>query len=259
VTEEGTLAMNPHSFLGKRIDNISEEIDSALLEELRTASNTLRTGDAIATLLRMSRMCLRLVDLMLAPKDLKRPNDNLFSCIARLGKGDEKSKVAGIGILPDIMASHLHCLRTMSNKPDHLDDQVRLTAADAEIALVLFLRVVEWFYCEYRDGKRLPELYRTESSQHPAWRSGLIKELARVAPTGARAEMLLVHAQLPAELLALFQNDALGFWTAVCNAPADRVGEDGLARLVGAVRTQYPGNDIFAHAETYLSAAKASA
>jgi hypothetical protein len=79
---------------------------------------------------------------------------------AHKGKdADPNFKHEGLRILPDEIASCLHTIRTYSNKADHDDERVKLTEVDAEIMLSLFLRVLEWFYCEYEKGPKLHGIF----------------------------------------------------------------------------------------------------
>ena len=151
--------------LDERIENLSDRLDRELCEEIRGIHRTLRYACYPAGVINsLTRVSLRLMNLLFrtvdqkAPTSKARPSDNLYDCIIRAGKGDERSK--GLGILPDEIASCLHTIRTYSNKADHDAEKVRLMTIDAEICLLLFLRVLEWFYCEYEKGPKLPTIYK---------------------------------------------------------------------------------------------------
>jgi hypothetical protein len=152
--------------LDERIKALSEQLDSRLRKETLDTYRTLRNANnPVDALLQLCRASLCLMNLLFAtvnenaPSSKSRPSDNLWDCIVRAGKGDEKTKIQGLRILPDEMASLLHVIRTYANKADHNAEKVRLTVEDAEIGLTLFLRVVEWFYCEYAKGPQLPSIY----------------------------------------------------------------------------------------------------
>lgn len=152
--------------LDERIKALSEQLDRKLREETLDTYRTLRNANnPVGALLQLCRASLCLMNLLFAtvpegaPSSKSRPSDNLWDCIVRAGKGDEKTKIQGLRILPDEMASLLHVIRTYANKADHNAEKVRLTVEDAEIGLTLFLRVVEWFYCEYAKGPQLPSIY----------------------------------------------------------------------------------------------------
>jgi hypothetical protein len=152
--------------LDNRIAALSTQLESQLRQEVLDIHRTLRdANNPVGALLQLCRASLCLMNLLFAtvhenaPSSKSRPKDNLWDCIVRAGKGDEETKIQGLGILPDEMASLLHTIRTYSNKADHDAEKVRLTVRDAEIGLTLFLRVVEWFYCEYEKGPQLLSIY----------------------------------------------------------------------------------------------------
>jgi hypothetical protein len=150
--------------LDERLAALVPEVDVALREELRGDLRTLRdSGNPIAVLLSMSRLGLRLLNELFQRSGHKRPSENLYDCIVTAARGDVGNKIKGLQILPDEMASYLHTLRTLSNKADHDAEKVRLTVSDAENVLSLFLRVLEWFYCECERGPRLPTIYTVEA------------------------------------------------------------------------------------------------
>src|SRR5262249_16627211 len=133
-----------------------EQVDPPLRADLAAALRTLRdAGNPVGTLLAMSRLGLRLLRLVFEAAGQPPPSDNLFDCVVAAGHGDPARKVKGLGLLPDEIASCLHTIRTLSNKADHAAERVRLTAADAENALHLFLRALTWFYCEAEFGPRI--------------------------------------------------------------------------------------------------------
>ncbi|MCI0560321.1 MAG: hypothetical protein MN733_17685, partial [Nitrososphaera sp.] len=146
--------------LDDRIAALAPEVDEEVRMELWRVLQTLRAADnPIGVLLAMSRLGLQLVTEILERAGYKRPSDNFYDCIVLLARGDNEKKIKGLRILPDEMASYLHALRTLSNKADHAAEQVTLTVSDAENALNLYLRVLEWFYCESEHGPRLPTIY----------------------------------------------------------------------------------------------------
>jgi hypothetical protein len=145
--------------LDDRIAALSTQLEIQLRQEVLDIHRTLRyANNPVGALLQLCRASLCLMNLLFATVHESRPSgDNLYECIVRAGRSDEKTK--GLGILPDEMASLLHTIRTYSNKADHDAEKVRLTVRDAEIGLTLFLRVVDWFYCEYEKGPRLLSIY----------------------------------------------------------------------------------------------------
>jgi tetratricopeptide (TPR) repeat protein len=106
----------------------------------------------------MSRLSLRLLGEVFAGAGHKLPSENLYDCIVTAARGDPQKRLTGLRFLPDEMASYLHTLRTLSNKADHAAERVTLTLSDAENALNMFMRVLEWFYCESEHGPRLSSI-----------------------------------------------------------------------------------------------------
>jgi tetratricopeptide (TPR) repeat protein len=113
----------------------------------------------------MSRLSLCLVGELFTRAGHKPPSANLYDCIVKAASGDSERKVKGLYLLPDEMASYLHTLRTLSNKADHAIERVTFTPADAENALNIFMRVLEWFCCESDFGPRLSSIYTTAPVQ----------------------------------------------------------------------------------------------
>lgn len=159
--------MNTSPAIDSRIAALAPEVSEALRRELQGALNTLRDADQpISVILTLSRLSLLLLDQMFAAVGESRPSDNLWNCILRASTGNEKNpKIQGLGILPRTLKENLDTIRKWSNPADHADRTVPVpTSIDAENALGMFLRVVEWFYSEFEKGPRLPTIY-TE-----AWR-----------------------------------------------------------------------------------------
>lgn len=163
---QNEMAQEPPSDLGEHIKTLSEHIDPRLRDGLQAIYRTLRqANDPIGALEQLYRVSLQLMDLLFntvndkAPHGKARPADNLYDCIVRAAKGDEKARIQGLGILPDEMASCLHTIRTYANKAHHDEEKIQLSVEDAEIGLRLFLRVLKWFYCEYDKGPKLPSIY----------------------------------------------------------------------------------------------------
>lgn len=159
--------MNTSPSIDSRIAALAPDVSEDLRRELQGALNTLRDADQpISVILTLSRLSLLLLDKIFAAVGESRPSDNLWNCILRASTGNEKNpKIEGLGILPRTLKENLDTIRKWSNPADHADQSVPVpTSIDAENALGMFLRVVEWFYCEFEKGPRLPTIY-TE-----AWR-----------------------------------------------------------------------------------------
>ena len=63
------------------------------------------------------------------------------------------------GVLPGEIASCLHTIRIYGNKSRHGSEQIVLKPDDAQNVVLLFLRVAEWYFCEFGSGPKLPVLY----------------------------------------------------------------------------------------------------
>jgi formylglycine-generating enzyme required for sulfatase activity len=146
--------------LEEKIDRLAPEVDTAFREELHRLLRTLHDArDPIGVLLSMSRVSLLLLRAVFERAGHPPPSENLYDCIVRAARGDGTQKIQGLRLLPDEIASYLHTLRTLSNKPDHAAEQIHLLGADADNALNTFLRVLQWFYCEYDHGPHLSSIY----------------------------------------------------------------------------------------------------
>lgn len=155
--------------LEEKIATLAPEVDYEIRTQLQQLMRTLRTvGYPIGVLLAMSRLSLQLLDQVLGSAGHCRPSDNLYDCILSASKGDEHSKLHGHRLLPDELASYLHTIRMLSNKADHAGEMLQLTSGDAENALNLYLRVVEWFYTEYSRGLKLESIYFASSAALPS-------------------------------------------------------------------------------------------
>lgn len=106
--------------------------------------------DPISVLLSMSRLCLQLLRKAYEAVRQSPPSDNLYDCIETAVRQ---------GWLPSEIASSLHWLRVWSNKPDHAVEKIKLTVRGGENALNIFLGVLEWFYCMFPYGPRMPSLF----------------------------------------------------------------------------------------------------
>jgi tetratricopeptide (TPR) repeat protein len=159
--------MQQHSpqTIDEKISALVPEIDAGLRAELQQTLCTLRdAGNPTGVLLTMSRLGLWLTGEILSRAGRKRP-DNLYDCIALCSHGDARKSIRGLEILPDEMASYLHTIRKLSNIADHRVEKIKPAIGDAETTLSMFLRVVEWFYCEFQSGAQLASIYSAEALQ----------------------------------------------------------------------------------------------
>ena len=124
--------------LDERIDRLRPEV-GRWKDELETSIKTLRqAGDYIAVLLKMSRWCLELLEQLYQVKGTQPPRDRRLNDWIR----DAQQK----DLLPEEIASLMHDLRIYHNKADHAVEKIALKPRDAELALDIFLRVLEWFF-----------------------------------------------------------------------------------------------------------------
>jgi hypothetical protein len=124
--------------LDERIGRLRPEV-GRWKDELETSIKTLRqTGDHIAVLLKMSRWCLELLEQLYQAKGAQPLRDRRLNDWIR----DAQQK----DLLPEEIASLIHDLRIYHNKADHALERIALKPRDAELALEIFLRVLEWFF-----------------------------------------------------------------------------------------------------------------
>lgn len=153
--------------LQNKILAIAPEIKAELRNELLTAFNTLaNANNPVGVLASMSRLSLKLIGEILEKAGEEKPSDNLYDCIVKAAKGDANKKIVGLGILPDEIASYLHTIRVLSNKADHAAEKIIITKSDAENVLYLYLRVLEWFYCESKYSLGLKSIYQPEENKN---------------------------------------------------------------------------------------------
>jgi len=124
--------------LEERVNRLRPEVGK-WRDELQTTIRTLRqAGDHIAVLLKMSRWCLELLEQLYQAKSEQPPQGKRLNDWIR----DAQQK----DILPEEIASLMHDLRIYHNKADHAVEKIALKPRDAELALDIFLRVLEWFF-----------------------------------------------------------------------------------------------------------------
>ncbi len=148
--------------LDAKIANLSDRLDPVLRSELKISLSTLRNADKpdpFGTVVRLERLSLKLLTKILEASGHKMPSANLYNCLTYAGRGDPSSKTTGLKLLPDEIETALHPIRVWSGKNKHDLEKVSLNVSDAETALHLYLRVLEWYYTEYDKGPRLQTIY----------------------------------------------------------------------------------------------------
>ncbi len=137
----------------QKIDHLSPAIDARLSEELKAVCKMIRhlrySAGAVTSL---SRLSLILLDIIVQRAGLAGPTDQLNKFIkfcedtpAPNGKGN---------LLPIEHVHGLHTIRVLSNKADHAVEAKRISVSEAEAALVIYFRVLEWYYtvCSWGPG-----------------------------------------------------------------------------------------------------------
>jgi hypothetical protein len=165
--------MRPSRSLEEHLAGLPTEAPQELRSELLQVLATLREADnPIGALLGLSRLTLQLLRLIYRGANQVPPSDNLFDCLVAAGRGDPALKVRGHNIIPDEITSGLHTIRILSNKADHAVERVKLTRDDAENALRLYLRALDWYCQEAEFGPRLPVAVpgSSESLSLSSWR-----------------------------------------------------------------------------------------
>jgi tetratricopeptide (TPR) repeat protein len=149
--------MATDSSLDDRIAVLVPEVSDDLRDGVQNALRTLRdAGDVPGAIVVVSRLVegqRGLIGSIASASNHRLKGHNLESQIEELLQK---------GIVPGEIASDLHWIRVRANKARHNIERAALTTNDAEIALDRALRVIEWFYCECKDGPSLPTIYSAD-------------------------------------------------------------------------------------------------
>lgn len=135
--------------------------------ELQTQLRTLReAGNHLAVILAMAPLCLRLLEQVYQISRRQPPSSaDLHVWIEGLNgwvrdANNRRQKRTDRQIIPDEIANYLHELRRRHNQAQHDPmSALALKPEDAEIALEMFLRVLQWFYCDFPSGPKLQSIY----------------------------------------------------------------------------------------------------
>lgn len=142
--------------LDERINALKPELDE-WKRELQVQLKTLREAENhLAVLLAMAPLCLRLLEQVYkAAGKQPPPITNLHDWIKNAYEDQ---------IIPSEIADYLHELRRRHNQAQH-DPMAALALKpeDAEIALLCFLRTLEWFYCDCPHGPKMRTIYNLPS------------------------------------------------------------------------------------------------
>ncbi|MGB7291033.1 MAG: tetratricopeptide repeat protein [Thermodesulfobacteriota bacterium] len=133
-----------------RIASLSENL-GGYRRELHSTLSTLRDAQNVpGVLTTTSRLSERLLSQLFDAVNCKPKSESMQ---IQIKQALEK------GILPPEMAPYLDTIRVLANKARHDAENVKLQIADAENALNAFLRVLEWFYCEFNRGPCCATIY----------------------------------------------------------------------------------------------------
>jgi len=152
--------------LDERIKALHPEL-SEWRTELQTQLRTLReAGNHLAVILAMAPLCLRLLEQVYQISRRQPPSSaDLHVWIEDLNgwvrdANNRRQKRTDRQIIPDEIADYLHELRRRHNQAQHDPmSALALKPEDAEIALEMFLRVLQWFYCDCPSGPKLQSIY----------------------------------------------------------------------------------------------------
>ena len=149
--------------LDARISRLSPQVDGHIRSQLQNLLKTLRlVQDPIPVLLPLSRLCLLLVEKVFADAGEPAPSSrNLYEWLWRISTGDPGDrKSAGLKLMPRFIVTNLDTIRRWTNPLDHADEEEPPPDLnDAEIAFGLYLKALEWYYCEFDRGPRLSSIY----------------------------------------------------------------------------------------------------
>jgi phosphoserine phosphatase len=215
---------------------IGESLHRDLFNVERILSDVRYAEGALDVLMRPA---LNVTRSIFVSHGLTAPSDNLYGCIEAL---HAKS------LIPDEIASYLHFIRTLSNKPHHGAESVRLQISDADNAYRALLRVVEWHFCESESGPHLDSIYGGSGAAEEG--SGDRKPLEQTSSSGLdsrgqprqsepltdaeRAEVLRSYAE---QLVAEMNNNLVlelcerPYYEDICIAPALFLVEPTTGRL----------------------------
>ena len=80
----------------------------------------------------------------------------------------EKHEVRSRGLVPAEIISMLHMIRVMGNKASHGASGIELTSNDVAIVLSSLLRVVEWYYSQFRLGPQINPILAPPKREPPS-------------------------------------------------------------------------------------------
>jgi hypothetical protein len=175
--------MRQGTSIDDRIRRLVPEVEEGIRTELQQALRTLRAaGYPAAVVVMMPRLILRLFRHIYAAVGRPMPSDNLFDVLSRATGGDPERKIQGYRILPDALAAELNAIRVLSNKTRTGTEETSIGEDEAELALKAFLSLLQWYYCEWDLGPRLPSLDESPPSPRGGPEPDQVEPLASLVP-----------------------------------------------------------------------------
>jgi hypothetical protein len=178
------------------------------LEILRERVERLEAGvgDIQATL----RHCLQVADkpedaMMLARRIIDGLSTRILEDVQEKPRGTleanlrvlESDAVLSRGLVPNEIITLLHMVRVIGNKAAHDSLKITPTVADVDLVLRSVLRVIEWYFAEFKRGPRLQPLFRGSGPMPPLESEGL--------PPAPRLPALVVVGPAPGSAATVFE------------------------------------------------------
>lgn len=144
-------------YLENQVSDLKSEI-SALKQELHELSSQFFNVRSVSGSIMQSSRIAELLIERIAQDANHRLRSNEF--IERIKELVRK------GLIPnEIIGSGLHTIRIAANKVRHYKENTSITYADAENILRTLYRIIEWYYCEFAYGPKLPSIYAEPSEK----------------------------------------------------------------------------------------------
>jgi len=144
---------DPFNPLRERIERLEAAVGE-VRDHLHDCVQVINSPRAAMTL---ARNVAESLTKMVLEKLHRKPPGTLDACLAEL----ETPQTMSLGLVPGEIISLLHMIRVMGNKATHDVLRIQPTSADVDLVLRSLLRVVEWYFAEFRRGPQLDPLFST--------------------------------------------------------------------------------------------------
>jgi len=186
------------------------------LDALRGRVDRLEAG--VGEIRTTLRHCLQVADkpedsMMLARRIIEGLSTRIVDALGEKPKGTldanirllETDTVLSRGLVPQEIITLLHMIRVLGNKAAHDVLRIRPTAADVDLVMRSVLRVVEWYFAEFRRGPQINPLFSGPAALPPLEAEGL--------PPAVRLPALVVvgPGPEPRHRVFVFTERLLGF------------------------------------------------